>query len=407
MAKMMALKRGDLDSVPEREEYTVTILGDGQRSLTDACLFADAGFKVICAGANHWLQSGGTPSTTPQLSTHLDKHVKTGRLTTESDIREATAASDIIISHIPAAIDNRDRPDYSPIEKTCREVGLSLRKDSLFILSSTIGPGITENLVKETLEKASGLRAGTDFGLAYSPIHPSSSGAFPEAASRRVIGAIDHQSLQTAYLVLDTVMKEELVQVRDIKTAETANLLEKIYAEVKIALANELADFCEGAGIDLLEVQRAIDKNPHSYFLPPQLVSDSEMAEAHLLNYEAEALNTNLRMLTLTQRINRGMLGHTVHLVKDALRACGKNLRRAKITVFGASLQPKNEEDIFVKRLTDKLKKQGAHVWVIDPLFSHQQLLDMGYRAERALKRTVENSDCLVMAAGQERFSHL
>ncbi len=410
MPTTMMLKSRDIDTLEKRGKYTLSVVGYGRTGLTNACLFANSGFKVVYADADHrivdQIEKGRISPAGRKLNKLLNKHIKNGHLKVESNIRKATSASDIIIFSVPAAIDKRKMPDYSFIVKACKEVGLSLRPGSLIIFASTTGPGVTESLVKGTLENASGLKAGKDFGLAYSPI---STRIFRDGTTKRVVGAINDRSLEVACLVLGTVTKGRIVKVGDIKTAETAKLLEKIYEDVNIALANELAVFCEKAGIDLIEAQKATNTNPHSHLLLPQLISGCVMAEPHLLNDEAEAFNTRLRMLTLARRINEGMVGHTVRLVKDALRTCGKNLRRAKISVFGVSCRPntKETEGSSVKKLVDALRRRGGHVWVYDSLFSHKELVEMGYQAERTLRKTVEKSDCLVIAVGHNRFRRL
>ena len=116
-----------------------------------------------------------------------------------------------------------------------------------------------------------------------------------------------------------------------------------------------------------------------------------------------------LRMLALARRINKSMVDHAVHLVNDALRTCGKNLRRAKISVFGVSAHPNSREieGSLVKKLVDALKRKGAHVRVYDSMFSHKELVEMGHRAEMTLTKSVEKADCLVIAVGHNRFSRL
>jgi len=411
MPKALLLKRRDIDTPEKRRKHTVGILGHGRTALTQAFLFANAGFKVIYADADHdianQIEKGRVSSTGQRVTALLNKQITDGHLTAERSIRKAASESDIIILSVPATIDKRKKPDYSHIQKACNEAGFGLRPGSLFISTSTTGPGVTESLIKETLENASGLKAGKDFGLAYSSmlgriLHDTT-------ANERVVGAIDERSLKAACLVLDTVAKGKIVKVRDIKTAETAKLLEKIYRDVNIALANELASFCEKAGIDLIEAQNAINTNPHSHLSFPQLIGEHAMMEPHLLNDEAETLNTKLHILNLGVRINQRMVSHVVRLVKDALGACGKTLRRANISVFGVSRRPntRESEGSLVKNLVDMLKRSGGRVWVYDSIFSHKELVEMGYPARKTLARTVERSDCLVIAVGHDRYRRL
>jgi len=411
----MMLLEEDINTPEKREKYTVEVVGCGRMGLPTACLFAEAGFKVIGVDANqriiNLMKKGKSPFAEPQLDALVKKHIRERRLTVTTDARKAASASDIIIFVVPTPIDRRKKPDYSYVEKACREVGMGLRSGSLTIFQSTIGPRVTETLVKETLENASGLKAGKDFGLAYSPIRATSEQVLEDIATNaRVIGAINHQSLKVACLVLGTITKGGIVKVRDIRTAEAVKLFENAYLDINVALANEVARFCEKAGIDFFEVRRAANTQPYYHLLVPGIIGRGQISEKpYLLLEEAEAVNVKLPMVTLARKTNDEMLGHTLRLVKDALRSCGKTLRRAKISVFGVSSRPniKESRGSSTKKLVGMLGKKGAFVKVYDPFFSHKELAEMRYNAERTLTKTVNGTDCLIIAVGHDRFRRL
>jgi len=414
MSVTMKLAREDIDTLEKRGKYTVSVVGCGRVGLLTACLFAEVGFKVIGVDSNqrvvNLLKKGKSPFTEPRLHAFIEKHIKNRRFTATTNARKAASASDVIIINVPTPVDKKKKPDYSHIEKTCREVGMSLRSGSLIIFQSTMGPGVTETLAKETLENASGLKAGIDFDLAYCPICATSEQILEDITTRtRVVGAINQQSLNVACLILDTITKEEIVKVKDIKTAEAAKLFEKAYQDVNVALANEFAYFCEKAGIDFVEARNAINPRPHHCLQVPGIADVHALEDSYLLVEEAEAMNVKLRMLTLARKINDETLNHTLHLVRDALRSCQKTLRRAKISIFGVSSRPNMKEprDSSTKKLVSTLKKRGASVQVYDPFFSHKQLLKMGYSAKATLTKTVEGADCIIIAVGHDRFRRL
>ena len=404
------LRGRDIDTLEKRRGYSVCVLGRGRVGLPQACLFAQSGFRVAYADADHYVTNHVERSKIApagrKLRKLLTEHIKEGNLTVENDVRKATSSSQIIVFSVPAVIDKMGKPDYSHVIKACRETGLSLPQGSLFICSSTTGPGVTESLVKETLEDASGLKAGTDFGLAYSPMPTRIS---QDRATGRIVGAVNDQSREAACAVLSLVTEVKLVKVSSVKTAEVVTLLERIHCDVEMALANELAVFCERAGVDLIEVQEAMGSNPHAYLALPRLSSGYAGPEPQLLYDEAESLDARLRVLKLARRINEGMVGHATHLVNDGLRTCGKNLRRAKIAVLGVSSRRdrKAAGSSLVKKLADALKRKGGYVWVYDSLFSQRELAEMGYQTERTLAETLEKADCLVIAVGHSRFARL
>jgi len=414
MAVIMKLAREDIDTPEKREKYTVSVVGCGRVGLATACLFVEVGFKVIGVDSNRriveLLKKGKSPFTEPQLHAFLEKQVKSSHFTATTNARKAVSASDVITISVPTPVDKKKKPDYSQIEKICREVGMGLRSGSLIVFQSTMGPGITETLAKETLENASGLKAGIDFGLAYCPVCVVPRRILEYITTRaRVVGAINQQSLEVACLLLGTITKGEIVKVRDMKTAEAVELFEKAYQDVNVALANEFAHFCEKAGIDFVEACNAVSPNPHRSLQVPGIAEARAPEDSLLLLEEAEAVGAKLRMLTLARKINDESLDHTLHLVRDALRSCQKPLRRAKISVFGVSSRRnmKEQRGSPAKKLVNLLKKRGASVQVYDPFFSQGELSKMGYPAKATLAKTVEGADCVIIVVGHDRFRRL
>ncbi len=410
----MKLERNDLDSLEKCRAYTVTVVGCGRFGLPHACLFAEAGFKVIGVDSDQrvidLLKRGRTSFAEPKLDALVKRHVKNGRLTATSDARKAALISDVILFVVAIPVDRKKKPNYFRLEKACKDVGMGLRSGSIVISTSATSPGVTETLLKETLERASGLKAGVDFGLAYSPIRAAPGRMLQDITTGgRVVAAASEQSLKVACLFLSTIVKGEIIKVRDIKTAEAVKLFENVNNDVNIALTNEFAHFCEKARIDIVEVQKAANMQPSFHVLTPMIVGGNVSRDSYLLLDEADAVNVKLRMLTVARRINDEMLGHMLHLVRDALKSCGKPMRRAKISVFGASCRPnlKEPRGSLTKKFVSMLSKKGALVKVYDPFFSHKELIDMGYLAERTLTKTVEGTDCLVIMVRHDRFRRL
>jgi nucleotide sugar dehydrogenase len=413
MIEAMRLKEGDLASLEERQKYVVTVAGCGRMGLPTACLFSDAGFKVVCLDSDPYIVnqiiSGTGPFVEQELSTLLAKNLKEGHITATTNAKDAVSKSDIIIFTVNTPV-KKKRPDYSNLEESCRVVGLNLKPGTLVILESTVGPYVTETLVKETLEIASGLKVGEEFGLAYSPIR-ARVGRVVKDITRyaKIVAAIDEQSLSAAKAVLKTITKGELVEVNDLKTAEAAKLFENIYRDVNIALANEFARFCEKAEIDYIKTEEAANTQPYCHLLRPGIVSGHIPKDPYLLIGEAETLGVNLKMTTLARKTNDETVKHAYNLVKDALHSHEKPIKRSRVAVLGVSYRPnvKEAKGSLVIDLMRLLKKRGAKVTVFDPLFSYKELKDLGFPAERTLAKTVKGTDCLLIAVGHARFKRL
>ena len=171
MSRVMKLTGNDLESPEKRRELTVCVVGCGRTGLVTVCLFAEAGFKVVAVDSNrhtiHQLKRNKSPFTETDLRKFIEPRLKDSQFRATTNLRKAVSESDVIIIGITASLDKKMKPDYSRLEKICREVGMSLIAGSLIMFQNTMGPGMTETVAKETLETASGLDAGTAFGLAY------------------------------------------------------------------------------------------------------------------------------------------------------------------------------------------------------------------------------------------------
>jgi len=409
MSTAMKLAEADLDSQQKRRSYTVCVIGCGRTGLVTACLFVEAGFRVIGVDSSrhivHQLKKGKSPFTEIDLRKFIEPRLKAKHFIATTNIRKAVSESDITIMGVPSALDKKKKPDYARLEKVCRDVGMSLKSGSLIIFQNTMGPGLTQTVAKEALETASGLKAGTDFGLAYaSTLNNSSHPSKNVTNGKKVVAGITKRSLKIACLILSTVTNGEIIRVKEIKTAEAVKLLEEAYKDVNIAFANEFAQFCEKAEIDFVKVRNIINPLKFSRMAGLHIPRDS-----YFLVDEAEALNVKLRMLSLSTKINDETLDHSVRLIRDALKVNQRNLRRSKISVFGVSALPNRKKvaNSAAKTLVARLKKMGASVHVYDPFFSHKELLNMGYNAETSMSKTVEGTDCLIIAVAHERFSRL
>lgn len=287
---------------------------------------------------------------------------------------------------------------------------MNLRSGCLVIIASMMGLGITESLVKEKLENASGLKAGVDFGLAYSPPNIASRPLLEDLAnSPRVVGGVNKRSLQIACFILKTIINGQLVEMESIRTAEAVKLFKDAYQDVSTALANEFAKFCEKAGIDFMTAQKAISLHSNCHMPIPRMAKRNSLKASHILLEEARLADARLQMLSLALKVNYDMLYHGFRLVTDGLRACNKTMRRSRVSVLGISSHPdvKDLRGFPAKQFVNMMKKRGMVVRVYDPLFSYNELIEMGYPAERTLRKAVEGADCVVFVTGHDQFKHL
>jgi UDP-N-acetyl-D-mannosaminuronic acid dehydrogenase len=412
-SSVLNVKPEEIDNVEKRGRYTVSIVGCGQIGVLHACLFAEAGFKVICVDADRTivddLAKGKAPFLNREIELKLKNHVKTGRLISTNDVR-TVSKGDVIVVTVPATVDEKKNADYSSIENACKQMGSSLRRGSLVIVISTTGLGVTEGLIREVLENTSGFKVGTDFGLAYSPVRVLNGQTLEKLANHeRIVAAMEKNSLDAASTILETIAKNGVKKVGDIKTAETAALFEAVRQDVNTALAHELALFCEKVGVDYLEVHKLVKTSDYGALSFPTLVDGNIREEPCLLLEDAENLNLKLRIPAIAREINEEIAKHAINLTKDALRSCGKTLRRARVSLLGISQAPntRGPPKKMAKQLAKMLEARGAKLNLYDPYFSSDELAEIRRHFRKTLTEAAEGADCIIILTGHDQFRRL
>ena len=397
MPPVLHLNPQDVDTDEKRSKYSVAVVGCGHKGIFYATTFADVGFRVICTDANasiiKKLATGKTGFAIPETEAKLKRHITSEKICFVSELKKAVSQSDIIVIAITATVDEQKKGDYTGLVNTCKQVGAALHQGTLVVYGGIAGIGFTEGTIKELLENTSGLKAGQDFGLAYSPIVATTSTANLEFK----IAAADASSLESASTIIKTVTKK-VMEISDVKAAEIAILFSIAKQDANIALSNELAVFCENAKVDFFSVLKILSADDPSF--RPSVVEEENKKEAYLLLESAENLNAKLKLPTLARQINEDMVKHAVILTADALRSCGKTLRRGKVAVLG-SANPASTVGIFVGMLEQK----GAKVSLYDPT-ARKEPIDTRM-VKRSLNESVEGADCIVLISGQDQFGRL
>jgi UDP-N-acetyl-D-mannosaminuronic acid dehydrogenase len=383
--------------------------------LPTACLFLEAGLKVVGVDVDErvveLLNAGKSPIEEKGIQPIIEKFIGS-TFSVTSGLRFASALCNVIILIVPTLVDAGHKPDYSAVEKACHEIGFKLGRGTLLILESTVAPGITEEVVKPILERNSGLSAGKDFLLAYSPIRAMSGRALKDIKTYpRIVSGLDERSLNAAATVMGTIVKGGIIKVESIKTAEASKLFENVYRDVNIAVANELACFCERIGLDFLKVRAAANSQPFSNLHVPSIGVGGHCipVNPYFLIASGRKTGMELRLVRYGRIRNDKMSAHTVELVEEALKECGRTIGRSNITVLGMSYRANvkescNSPSIEVIR---RLRRMGGRIRVFDPYYGVEELKEMGYQSSESLERTVQGANCLLIAVGHDQFRDL
>jgi len=359
---------------PSHARHEVAIVGLGYVGIPLALGFTEAGCRVLGYDADEGrlleLQQGHSPLVHIP-SERIKKALESGRLEITHDKDRISEAEAVIIC-VPTPLRQHQDPDLSHILAAGAGIAPHLRRGMLVSLESSTYPGTTRLDLREVLEKGSGLKAGEDFALAFSPEredpgnHASILSEMP-----KVIGALTPACLERAMELYRRVVKTP-VPVKDCDTAEAVKLTENIFRFINIALVNELKRIYSSMGIDIWDVVDAAKTKPFGYmpFYPgPGVGGHCIPIDPYYLTWKAKEFDYDTRFIELAGQINRSMPYYVVNHLLEAMNVAGRPLRGSRVLVLGVAYKPgvSDDRESPSYQIMDLLRTKGAEVEYYDP----------------------------------------
>ena len=361
-----------LEDKIKSKDAKIGIIGMGYVGIPLGLEFSDKGFTVL--GFDKDTKRVDDINTGKQIMKHItkksmDKFVENkGSATAEfSRIKNM----DCLIICVPTPLDKHEQPDMSYVESASLEISKNLQKEQLIVLESTTYPGTTNEIVKPILEK-SGLIAGKDFFLAYSPEREDPGNKeFGVSEIPKVMGGLTENCLRlTSSLYKHIVL--ETVEVSTMETAEATKLMENIFRAVNIAMVNELKLVLERMNINIWEVIDAAKTKPFGFmpFYPgPGMGGHCIPIDPFYLSWKAKEYNIEAKFIELAGEINRKMTENITHRIGKALNDDKKSIRKSNIMILGVAYK-KDIDDIRESpalRIMELLQFKGAKISYHDP----------------------------------------
>jgi len=264
--------------------------------------------------------------------------VAAGRLRATTDMAQL-ADMDVLVIAVPTPLNKNLNPDLRHIEAVTRDIARHLRPGQLISLESTTYPGTTDEIMQPLLE-ASGLRAGTDFFLAYSPerVDPGNQ-RYSTCNTNKVVGASHPASLALAMAFYRRTI-QHVVPVGSAAAAELCKVFENTFRAVNIALVNELTLLCDRMGLDVWEVLDAAFTKPFGimpFYPGPGVGGHCIPLDPHYLEWKAREFNFNTRFIALAGEINRHMPEFVVEKALRLLSDRGRGLQGSRILALGVA----------------------------------------------------------------------
>ncbi len=359
-----------VSSLPPRPP--VAVVGLGYVGLPLAVAFAEAGYDVIGLEADS-TRVDALNAGTSHIGDVPDARLAAvaPRLLITSDPLALGPASSISIC-VPTPLGRNREPDLALLERATRTLASVLVEGQLVVVESTSFPGTTRDHVLPILEVGSGLRAGVDFALGYSPerIDPGNETHGLRTTPKLVAGLT--QTCVERVRALYEVVCDEVVVVASPEVAEMAKLLENVFRTVNIALVNELTVLAERMGIDVIDVIDAAATKPYGFmrFEPgPGMGGHCLPVDPFYLSWKAREFGLSMEFIELAGRVNQQMPEHCVQKVVEALNADGRAARGARVLVLGVAYKA-GVADIRESpslAIIDRLQRLGAEVNYHDP----------------------------------------
>lgn len=379
------------------------VVGQGYVGLTLACVAADAGMRItgvdIDAARVDDLQRAelSVPGVDPLV---FAAGVGSGRLEF-SEQMDAVADADICVICVPTPVKDHT-PDLSFVQRACLAVGKRLTAGQLVVLESTTYPGTTDEIVKPALE-TSGLVAGRDFLLAYSPerIDPGNE-EYEFRRIPRIVGGVSSESTGVAALFYGQLV-DKVVHVSSTRAAELAKLLENTFRHVNVALVNEMAMLCHEMGIDVWEVIHAADSKPFGFmaFQPGPGVGGHciPLDPAYLAWQIRRDVGHQFRILEQAQDVNAQMPRYVATRIGDVLNNHGKSVRGSRIFVLGVAYKPDvgDVRESPALRVMSDLMARGGEVRFHDPFVNMVSVNGSPLRGSELTQRAIANADCVAV----------
>ena len=371
----------------------ITVVALGKIGLPLAVQFARKGHTVIGADINEMTVNQINDGIEPfpgeaHLAEYLFDVVKNHKLSATTDITEAVAQSDAVVVVVPLIVDQQGNPDFDQMDIATKSIGDGLKPGTLVSYETTLPVGTTRTRFAPALEKISGLKAGVDFHLVFSPERVFTGRVFADLRRYpKLVGGVNAASGERGVMfyedVLDFDVRPDLERLNGVwdlgscEASEFAKLAETTYRDVNIALANQFALFSESNGIDVEKVIDASNSQPFSHIHRPGIA-----VGGHCIPVYPRFYLWNDPAATVVSAARNANEAMPARVVRTLARIHG-SLSGQRVAVLGAAYRGGVKETAFsgVFPTVRALEESGATVFVHDPMYSDTELAHYGFDA--------------------------
>ncbi|HUA11595.1 MAG TPA: nucleotide sugar dehydrogenase [Solirubrobacteraceae bacterium] len=386
---------------------TVGVIGLGYVGLPLAAAFAAEGCDVVAVDTDE-RRVAAIAAGTSYVEDISDEDLRAvaGRITASTSY-DGLGAADAVLLCVPTPLTANREPDLGPLDACAAELAKVLRAGQLVVLESTTFPGTTRGRLAGALE-ASGLRAGEDFDLAYSPerVDPGRTD-FTLRNTPKLVGAVNEQGAARA-AELYALVCDDVRVLSGPEAAELAKLLENIFRSVNIALVNELAMLTDRMGIDVWEVIDAAATKPYGFmrFTPgPGMGGHCLPVDPFYLSWRAREFDMSAEFVELAGKINQQMPYHCVAKAQRVLNAHRRPVEGSRVAVIGVAYKPgvSDLRESPALKIIELLRALGAEVGYHDP---HVPVVEELGLQSTGLKELAQGAELSIIVTAHPGVDH-
>jgi nucleotide sugar dehydrogenase len=393
----------------------ITLIALGKIGLPLAVQFALKGHHVVGCDVNQktvdLVNAGMEPF---PGEANLDKHLKavvdSGHLVATADTTTAVSQAEVVVVVVPLFVDEKGLPDFGWMDSATEKIAKGLKPGTLVSYETTLPVGTTRNRFAPALEIASGLKAGSDFHLVFSPERVLTGRVFSDLRKYpKLVGGINESSTKAGIefynSVLDFDDRPDLLETNGVwnmgtcEASEMAKLAETTYRDVNIALANQFAIYAEKTNIDIYKVIAASNSQPFSHIHQPGIAVGGHCIPIYPRFYLWN--DPQASVVSAAREANTQMPQHAVSILSDALGT----LKGQRVAVLGISYRGGVKESAFsgVFPIVAGLETAGAVVTVHDPMFTDEEIESLGLIPFDFTTRV----DAVILQADHEEYRNL
>ncbi|MEM1924712.1 MAG: nucleotide sugar dehydrogenase [Pyrobaculum sp.] len=410
-----------LANLLKKGELTVAVYGLGYVGLALSAVWAFVGARVIGVDINtskvENLNNGVISYPEKEVVEVLNSAIRQERFIATTDGIEASIKSHVKIVAVPISLKKTKSSidvDFSPLLSTARAIGSGLKKGDLVIIESSVPPGTTEEVVRPVLESISGLVAEEDFYLAYSPERIMVGRAFRDIIENypKIVAGVGPKSSEEAAELYRSIAKKGVIILQSPKEAEYEKLLEGVYRDINIALANEMAKLANVLGIAFRRAREAANSQPYSHVHKPGTGVGGNCIPVYpyFLMWTASKYGLDLRLVKTAREINERQPREIALAVIKAMIKHGVNPTEAKITILGLAFRGDVDDtrESPTYGVISTLLEMGLRphqIVVHDPYVSKDSTLEQwGVKLLKNFEEAVKDADVVLVSTDHSQY---